>query len=186
MGYLKTAVTFLGASIVPTSFIYSRPRNAKELFNLRHAQLRNVVERIFGIVKRRWSIFTRAQEYPIETQARFVSAIGALHNFIRVHDATDDAQDLAADGPPSAAPLRHEDSVQDFVGDEPREISLEELGMDISAEEREWASARWDCIAEQMWKNYLACLAERGEKPQGGLSFNWKHTVLAQRTIKQF
>jgi hypothetical protein len=39
----------------------------KELFNLRHAQLRNVVERIFGIVKRRWSIFTRAQEYPIET-----------------------------------------------------------------------------------------------------------------------
>jgi hypothetical protein len=69
MGHLKTAVTFLGASIVPTSFIYSRPRNAKELFNLRHAQLRNVVEHIFGIVKRRWSIFTRAQEYPIETQA---------------------------------------------------------------------------------------------------------------------
>jgi hypothetical protein len=40
--------------------------------------------------------------------------------------------------------------VQDFVGDEPCEISAEELGMDISAEEREWASARRDCIAEQM------------------------------------
>ena len=59
----------------------------KELFNLWHAQLHNVVERIFGIIKRRWSIFTHAQEYPIETQARFVSTIRALHNFIRVHRA---------------------------------------------------------------------------------------------------
>jgi hypothetical protein len=92
-----------------------------------------------------------------------------LHNFIRVHDAADDARDLAADGPPPAAPLRREDSVQDFVGDELREISAEELGMDISAEERERASARRDCIAEQMWKDYLSCLAERGEEPQGEL-----------------
>jgi hypothetical protein len=46
-----------------------------------------------------------------------------ITQFIRVHDAADDARDLAADGPPSAAPLRHEDSVQDFVGNEPREIS---------------------------------------------------------------
>jgi hypothetical protein len=89
-----------------------------------------------------------------------------LHNFVRVHDAADDARDLAADGPPPAAPLRREDSVQDFVGDEPREISPEELGMDISAEERERASARRDRIAEQMWKDYLICLAERGELPQ--------------------
>jgi hypothetical protein len=132
-GAPQNSGNIFAASIVPTSFIYSRPHNAKELFNLRHAQLRNVVERIFGIVKWCWSIFTCAQEYPIETQARFVSVIGALHNFICVHDAADDARDLAPDGPPSAAPLHHEDSVQDFVGDEPREIP-EELGMDISAE----------------------------------------------------
>jgi hypothetical protein len=92
-----------------------------------------------------------------------------LHNFICVHDAADEAQDLTPDGPPPAVPLRREDSVQDFVGDEPRGISPEELGMDISAEERERASARRDCIAEQMWKDYLACLAERGEEPQGEL-----------------
>lgn len=131
--------------------------------------MRNIVERIFGIVKRRWSIFTRAQEYPIETQARFVCAIGALHNFIRVHDAADEARDLAADGAPAAAPPRREDSVQDFVGDEPREILPEELGMDISAAERERASACRDRIAEQMWQDYLTCLADRGEEPQGEL-----------------
>jgi hypothetical protein len=32
-----------------------RPRNKEELFNLRHASLRNVVERIFGIVKKKIS-----------------------------------------------------------------------------------------------------------------------------------
>jgi len=30
----------------------SRPVNAQELYNLRHAQLRNAVERIIGVLKR--------------------------------------------------------------------------------------------------------------------------------------
>ncbi|KAJ7802459.1 hypothetical protein B0H13DRAFT_2389572 [Mycena leptocephala] len=128
--------------------------------------LRNVVERIFGIVKRRWSLFTRPQEYPIEVQARFVCTIGALHNFIRIHDTADDAQDLVTNPPYLATPLRREDSLRDFLGDEPREISAEELGMDISTEERDQASDHRDRIAEQMWQDYLRCLAERGEQPE--------------------
>ena len=31
-----------------------KPKDKKELFNLRYAQLRNMVERIFGILKRRF------------------------------------------------------------------------------------------------------------------------------------
>jgi DDE superfamily endonuclease len=31
-----------------------RPENSKELFNLRHALLRNVIKRIFGVVKRKY------------------------------------------------------------------------------------------------------------------------------------
>jgi hypothetical protein len=92
-----------------------------------------------------------------------------LHNFIHVHDAADDAQDLGTDPPHLATPLRREDSLRDFVGDEPREISAEELGMDISAEERDRASDRRDRIAEQMWQDYLRCLAERGEQPEAEL-----------------
>jgi hypothetical protein len=104
----KIVCTSLNFTLI---FLFSRPRNAKELFNPRHAQLRNVVERIFGIVKRRWSLFTRPQEYLIETQARFVCTIGALHNFIRIHDAADDAQDLVSNPPHLATPLRREDSL---------------------------------------------------------------------------
>jgi hypothetical protein len=31
-----------------------KPENSKELFNLRHASLRNVIERIFGLLKRKY------------------------------------------------------------------------------------------------------------------------------------
>ncbi|KAF5367459.1 hypothetical protein D9758_003825 [Tetrapyrgos nigripes] len=47
-----------------------RPVCKEELFNLRHAQLRNVIERIFGVVKRQWKIVWEV----------------LLHNFVLFHD----------------------------------------------------------------------------------------------------
>ncbi|KAF2319258.1 hypothetical protein GH714_014273 [Hevea brasiliensis] len=43
---------------------YSRnpPRNARELFNLRHASLRNAIERAFGVVKKRFPIIANPDE----------------------------------------------------------------------------------------------------------------------------
>ena len=35
-----------------------RLANHEELFNLRHASARNVVERVFGVLKKRWGILT--------------------------------------------------------------------------------------------------------------------------------
>ena len=61
----------------------SSPRNAKELFNLRHASARNVVERIFGILKRRFQILQLLPEYAMEIQSLIPPALAALHNFIR-------------------------------------------------------------------------------------------------------
>jgi hypothetical protein len=66
-----------------------RPANFKELYNLRHASARNVVERIFGVIKHRWTILTRAPHYNMETQAQIPSALVALHNFILEHDESD-------------------------------------------------------------------------------------------------
>ncbi|CAL9007573.1 unnamed protein product [Prunus brigantina] len=45
------------------------PQNENELFNLRHASLRNVIERIFGIFKSRFTIFKSAPPFPFKTQA---------------------------------------------------------------------------------------------------------------------
>ncbi|RZB75942.1 hypothetical protein D0Y65_034446 [Glycine soja] len=59
------------------------PENEKELFNLRHASLRNVIERIFGIFKSRFTIFKSAPPFLFKTQAELVLACAALHNFLR-------------------------------------------------------------------------------------------------------
>jgi DDE superfamily endonuclease len=60
-----------------------KPENYKELFNLRHASLRNVIERIFGVVKRKYQILRTPSEYSIETQTRIILACCALHNYVR-------------------------------------------------------------------------------------------------------
>lgn len=55
------------------------------MFNLRYACLRNVIERIFGVVKRRFQIFHKAPEYSQTTQVDFFYAVMWLHNFIKIH-----------------------------------------------------------------------------------------------------
>ncbi|KAL4562575.1 hypothetical protein LXL04_034784 [Taraxacum kok-saghyz] len=58
------------------------PENASELFNLRHASLRNAIERTFGVLKRRLPIFRITQEpfYSCETQFDTFLACCMLHN----------------------------------------------------------------------------------------------------------
>ena len=70
-----------------------KPETRKELFNLRHASLRAVVERAFGLLKKRFRVLRMAApgpEYSIEKQTQIVYAATALHNFIRLEDGEDD------------------------------------------------------------------------------------------------
>jgi hypothetical protein len=60
-----------------------KPENSKELFNLRHASLWNIIERIFGVVKRKYQILQQPAEYSIETQTRIILACLGLHNWVR-------------------------------------------------------------------------------------------------------
>ncbi|KAM7471053.1 hypothetical protein LguiA_009236 [Lonicera macranthoides] len=66
------------------------PRNASELFNLRHASLRNVIERIFGIFKSRFTNFKTPPPFPYVTQAELVLACAGLHNFLRKECRSDE------------------------------------------------------------------------------------------------
>ncbi len=59
------------------------PTTAKELYNLRHARLRVVVERAFGHLKRRFKIIrSSAPEYALKDQRDILFAVTGLHNFI--------------------------------------------------------------------------------------------------------
>ncbi|ETV67533.1 hypothetical protein H257_16264 [Aphanomyces astaci] len=67
-----------------------KPRTKEELFNLRHAMLRNVVERIFGVLKKRFPVMSSPVEYSIGFQVDMVLSLCTVHNFIRLHGCTND------------------------------------------------------------------------------------------------
>jgi hypothetical protein len=120
-----------------------RPQNARELFNLRHSGARNVIERIFGVVKRRFRLMVAAPEYSLEVQGKIIRAICVLHNFIRVHNPDEDLG--VTDVELSRRMPRR--SAADFGGS-------------VSAEERTNANMRRDEIAQQMWEQYQEYIAD--------------------------
>ena len=70
--------------------LLTRPQNYKELFNLRHSQARNAIERIFGILKKRFPIAVQAPEFLLTMQSKLVLSCCVLHNFIRLNGGAND------------------------------------------------------------------------------------------------
>jgi len=125
----------------------SRPKNYRELFNLQHAQARNVIEWIFGVVKRQFRLLV-APEYNLKTQAKMVPTICVLHNFICIYDSDD---------------LPEPREVSSFNGDVvgPMIDSVESLGGDISSAERNQALELRYSIAKVMWDSYQYIINSR-------------------------
>ncbi len=121
--------------------------NTQELFNLRHAQCRNVVERIFGVIKKRWDILTRPPRYDMDIQSRIPPALAALHNFILKHDSVD-----------------REDILEDLDISDPDLGDCGDLAEEIPDQaEKECANSLRDTIAKEMWVSYQQYLADHPE-----------------------
>src|ERR1700690_2648143 len=133
-----------------------RPRNKEELFNLRHASARNVIERIFGVLKQRFRILLLPPSYNLAVQSRIPAALSALHNFIRLHEPDDKpfADDTDTD------PFGYQD------GSDPARNADEELdGLEGGT-----MGGKRDEIAAAMWTDYQRVLQERGFFDDGGNS----------------
>ena len=63
---------------------HRRPQNPKELFNHRHALLRNHVERALGVLKKRFPILKVATFHMLENQVKIPIAASIFHNLIRL------------------------------------------------------------------------------------------------------
>ena len=63
-----------------------RPQNHKELFNHRHAVLCNHVERLLGVLKKRFSILHCGTFHSIRNQVKIPAAASVLHNIIKMHN----------------------------------------------------------------------------------------------------
>lgn len=59
-----------------------RSIDKKELFNLRYSLLRNIVERVFRVLKNRFYILKKRTKYSIHIQIQLVYTLVALYNFI--------------------------------------------------------------------------------------------------------
>jgi hypothetical protein len=130
--------------ISQTIHLYShyRPANKEELFNLRHPLARNVIKRIFGVLKQCFRILLLAPEYSLEIQAQIPAALATIHNFIHSHDPDDDDPQTANDN------ITHDNS-------------SDEAGLATVTIEEE-VDERWDRIAQAMWDDYWQVCEERG------------------------
>jgi hypothetical protein len=110
---------------------------------LRHASARNVIERIFGVLKRRFRILVHPAEIDMAFQARIPPALAAIHNFIRVHD------------PEELAGFPESESFESGF------ISGELAAGQTRPAERRQANTRRDEVAAAMWVQYQAELQQR-------------------------
>lgn len=119
------------------------PSTKEELFNLRHARLRNCIERLIGIQKRRWRILRDGPEmgFDVIQQCLFAWALAGVHNFACEHGQTveDDERYLPPGEPPVLGEVDDESGTGVTV-----DGGLNNLGM---------VTFR-DKIAQRMWDEY--------------------------------
>jgi hypothetical protein len=70
-----------------------QPHNKEELFNLRHVQLRNHIERAFGMIKKRFPKLKYMQSWPYPTQVKLTGAAFMIHNRIKLCQHSEDEFD---------------------------------------------------------------------------------------------
>jgi hypothetical protein len=124
-----------------------KPESKEELFNLRHSSARNVIERTFGVLKRRFRILVLPPEYSMKIQALIPPALCAIHNFIRRYDPNEIQSliVLEVDVPTNIDPQ--------IFG-----TLAERLPTRAS---RQTAEENRDNIAQAMWDDYQVFIRER-------------------------
>ncbi|KAF4041162.1 DDE superfamily endonuclease [Phytophthora infestans] len=128
-----------------------RPKNGKELFNLRHSKARNVVERVIGVLKRRFKILRTCMDFEFFNIKAAVFACLCVHNFIRKFDETDLGEDFQSIG---QGDQLHQPVDQD---DEP-----------ISFDFQSGASWR-DWMSSTMWEEYEGMQTSIGDESEEDL-----------------
>jgi len=130
-----------------------RPANREELFNLRHASARNVVERVFGVLKKRWAILTRPPQFNISIQVQVPPGLAAVHNFIMDTDPHDLDHYLNGDA----------DDFDPNPG-QPQENEFGTLAASaVTRTEKERATRERDNIGQAMWDDYQRVIRERDQ-----------------------
>ncbi|KAL8506936.1 hypothetical protein ACS0TY_017718 [Phlomoides rotata] len=115
-----------------------RPQNSQEYFNMKHTRARNVVKRMFGLLKMRWGILRSPSWYPIKTANQIIMACCYIHNYIRMEIDVD--------------PL--EGGLDEYMSTEPnQDVDINTDMIDSLETTQEWAAWR-DNLAQNMWTEW--------------------------------
>ena len=136
--------------------IFISPTTPQELFNLRHASARNIVERIFGILKNRFAILQHNPSLTPKVQAHLPAALAALHNVIRKYDPKEIGSHIEE---LDVLEYDLDELDPEFQEDDKGELAK---GPPKRAEKRD-VERRRDEMAEQMWIQYQQVLQDRGD-----------------------
>lgn len=125
---------------------------------MRHAMARNAIERIFGVLKKRFKILVVPPSLDIDLQAELPPALAAIHNFIRIHDSgeIDDYPEYNERMSETPAPGEPSDAAP------PTSTGMLAFGMPGAAEKAA-SVIRREGIAVDMWAQYQAERVRRGE-----------------------
>ncbi|KAK1298553.1 hypothetical protein QJS10_CPB14g01405 [Acorus calamus] len=77
-------------------FLAPYRKGSRRTFYL-HSSLRNIIERSFGVLKKRWPILQQMPNYSYETQVKIVIATIAIHNFIIEQRISDEVLQFSQD-----------------------------------------------------------------------------------------
>uniref|UniRef100_A0A2N9H1E1 Myb/SANT-like domain-containing protein n=1 Tax=Fagus sylvatica TaxID=28930 RepID=A0A2N9H1E1_FAGSY len=128
------------------------PQNAKELFNLRHASLRNAIERAFGVLKKRFPIIGSTTEptYSVDTQTEIILACCIIHNYLM---GVDPDERLIAEVDEELLQQSHHET----EAHAPREDD----------EDARQGEILRDSIALAMWQDYDTIMGKKSKKDGG-------------------
>jgi len=107
--------------------------------------MRNAIERIFGVLKKRFPILKNQLEFPYNIQVRLIKVLCCLHNIIRLTDG-DDIYDEEWEKDQRLEDLECEDHDDEF---EPVRSKR------VTAKQYTAAQRMRDSIAQQMWIQYM-------------------------------
>ena len=98
-----------------------------------------MIERIFGVIKRKYKILNTPPEYSIDTQSDLILGIAALHNFCRGLDGS-----------------KVDDYITELEGEieDNEDTIIVDQGASIRDSESRAMELKRDQIAEKMWLDY--------------------------------
>lgn len=134
-----------------------RPQTKEELFNLRHAKLRNVVERTYGVFKARFRIFQSARDgFSLNTQSKLIVALSAVHDWINMHSGRPKREwkKLKASKRGSRARRRYEAILKQQAASRTNEIPGRGKAYLARHEGARYMHEKRDRIALAMWAEY--------------------------------